>query len=71
MAAAVMAVAELVKATLPGYPCNPNFASLDFLGNLGNFLIVPNAPRLGCICATQRAVWQRLNGGSRFALLST
>ncbi len=68
--AAVMAVAELVKTALPGYPQNANFACLDFLGSLGDFLLVPNAPRPGCICDTQRAVWERLNGGKRFASLS-
>ena len=69
-AAAAMAVAELVKTAFPGYPWNANFACLDFLGRLGDFLVVPHAPRQGCICDGQRDVWQSLNEATRFARLS-
>ena len=65
-----MAVAELVKTAFPGYPWNANFACLDFLGRLGDFLVVPHAPRPGCICDGQRDVWQSLNEATRFARLS-
>jgi hypothetical protein len=69
-AAAVMAVAELVKTALPGYPRNANFACLDFLGSLGQFLALPQAPRPGCICEGQTDVWIPLNATTGFARLS-
>jgi len=69
-AAALLAVAELVKATLEGYPMNPNFACLDFRGNLGDFVLDQRLPRATCACASQRRVWPVLNGRSRFATFS-
>ena len=69
-AAAVMAVAELVKTTMPGYPRNGNFACLDFLGSLPDFLVVPHAQRPGCICGGQADVWMPLNVATSFAGLS-
>ena len=58
-----MAVSELVKATLFGYPRNANFACLDFLGALGGFLVVPHAPRPGCVCHGQAEVWDAACAG--------
>ena len=69
-AAALMAVAELVKTELPGYPGNANFACLDFLGTLGDFLVVPHMSRPGCICDGQGYIWRSLNEATRFAELS-
>ena len=62
-----MAVSELVKATLFGYPRNANFACLDFRGPLNDFMTIQCNASAECICRTQQGVWQRLNGGTRFA----
>ncbi|SRR6266545_6884867 len=70
MAAAVIAVAELVKTALPGYPRNANFACLDFLGSLGDFLLIPHGPRPGCTCEGQADVWRALNRPTMFSRLS-
>lgn len=70
IAAAVMAVAELVKTALPGYPRNANFACLDFLGSLGDFLLAPHGPRPGCICEGQADVWRPLNRATMLSRLS-
>ncbi len=70
MAAATFAVSELAKSTLAGYPFNQNLACLDFRGSLNDMLCISEAPRAGCICHTQRAVWDHLNGRTRFARLS-
>ena len=69
-AAGVMAVAELVKTTMSRYPRNANFACLDFLGSLSDFLVVSHAPRPGCICEGQADVWMPLNVATSFARLS-
>jgi len=69
-AAASLAVAELVKATLEGYPVNPNFACLDFRGNLDDFVLDQRSSRAACVCASQHRVWPVLNGRSHFAPLS-
>jgi molybdopterin/thiamine biosynthesis adenylyltransferase len=69
-AAASLAVAELVKATLEGYPVNPNFACLDFRGNLTDFVLDQRLPSPACTCASQRRIWPVLNGLSHFAPLS-
>jgi molybdopterin/thiamine biosynthesis adenylyltransferase len=68
--AAVMTVAELIKTALPGYPLNANFGCLDFLGPLKHFIVVPHAPRRGCICEEQDGVWIQLNAATIFAQLS-
>jgi len=70
-AAGVMALAELLKTGLPGYPRNANFACLDFLGTLGHFLVVPHGPRPGCICKEPADVWLALNQATIFSRLST
>ena len=69
-AAAVIAVAELVKTALPGYPRNANFGCLDFFGTLGDFLVICHERRHGCICRGQTDVWIQLNAATNFALLS-
>jgi hypothetical protein len=66
-AAAVLAVAELAKATEDSFPVNANFACLDFKGPLTDFLAVQTHPSPGCICQSQRQVAERLNSGTRFA----
>jgi hypothetical protein len=69
-ASAVMAVAELLKTAAPGYPRNANFACLDFLGPLPDFVVVRHAPQRACVCGGQRPVWESLNGKTRFAPIS-
>lgn len=70
-AAAVLGVAELVKATLEGFPRNPNFACLDFGGDLSDFVRAQRRETARCHCTQQRRVWLELNGRSRFAALTT
>jgi molybdopterin/thiamine biosynthesis adenylyltransferase len=70
-AAGLLAVAELLKATLDRYPASPNFACLDFLGDLSDFVSDERRPVGSCQCASQSRIWLALNGKSRFASLST
>lgn len=67
--AAILALAELAKLAV-GRPVNPNFACVDFRGNLSE-LVTENRPASsGCICADQRTNWHALNRETRFAHLS-
>lgn len=69
-AAAVLAVAELVKAAGARATPGPNFVALDFLGALDGFFVEQRSPVAGCLCGMQREVWQRLNGTTRFHQIS-
>jgi len=69
-AAGLLAVAELVKATLEGYPANPNFACLDFRGDLSDIVLDQRQPTSSCRCVSQRRIWPALNSQSSFASLS-
>lgn len=66
-AAAVLATAELMKATASGFPLNPNFACLDFRGPLTDFMGFQKRATPTCVCGSQSAVWRALNGRTRFA----
>lgn len=68
--AAVLATAELAKATFADFPVNPNFAYLDFRSDLTDFVPAQRKARASCRCAQQQRVWAALNGRSRFATLS-
>ncbi len=70
-AAGLLAVAELLKVTTQGYPASPNFACLDFLGDLSDFVLDQRRPKGSCRCALQSRIWAELNGASRFSSLST
>lgn len=66
-AAATLAVAELAKTALEGYPFNSNFACLDFRGRPVGLLADHLPVSSGCFCRSQAGIWPNLNQGSRFA----
>jgi hypothetical protein len=70
IAAATMAVAELAKLGDEGFPINENFACLDFLGALDDFVVTQRAARPDCICRHQSDVWDRIRRNTRFRRLS-
>jgi molybdopterin/thiamine biosynthesis adenylyltransferase len=70
-AAGLLAVAELLKSTTIEYPAGPNFACLDFQGDLSDFVLDERRPASSCQCAAQSRIWPTLNGKSRFSSLST
>ena len=70
LAAGTMALAELVKLGLPGYPLNANSAVLSFKTGTMKFILVDRRSRAGCGVCPDAATWTALNGNSNFAYLS-
>jgi len=71
MAAAVLATAELIKTSHPGFPQNGNFVCLDFRGPLTDFFVVQKAASPTCsVCQFQTRVWTKLNERTLFSSLS-
>lgn len=69
--AGTLAVAELLKAQLNGYPFHGNFVYMDFKGPLTRIQVTQRDKQRGCICSRQsQTVYQNVIAGSRRAGLS-
>ncbi len=70
--AAVLAVADLIKLQMPGYPFTPNFAFFDFLGKLETISAFRRRMKAGCICVDRSpTIHSEYIGSTRYYSLST
>jgi molybdopterin/thiamine biosynthesis adenylyltransferase len=71
MGAAALTVADLIKLQMPGYPFTPNFAFIDFKGNLEFLITYRRKSKATCLCPKRSsAIHKHYNGSTRFSALS-
>jgi hypothetical protein len=71
VAAAALTVADLLKLHLPGYPFSPNFAFVDFKGNLEFINAHNKRRRQTCICVGRsHTIYEGVIGSTAFSGLS-
>jgi len=63
--AGMLVAADLVRAQLPDYPQTPNFALIDWYGNLEGIQSWDRKPRPGCVCGDQAALHEYYNRNTR------
>lgn len=67
MFAGALVVAELARLQLPEYPQCPNFALIDFGGDVSGIQAWDRKPRSTCLCQTQSAtIHKTFNGGTKY-----
>lgn len=67
MFAGVLVAAELARLQLSGYPQCPNFALIDFGGNISEIQAWDMQPRPTCFCHTQPStIHESVNSGTRY-----
>jgi hypothetical protein len=65
--AGVLVAAELARLQLPEYPQCPNFALMDFGGDMSEIQAWDMKARSSCFCQTQSAaIHESFNGGTRY-----
>lgn len=71
VAAAALTVADIMKLEIPGYPFTPNFAFVDFKGELGFVPAHNKGRRKTCICASRSSgIHKSCIASSKFFALS-
>ena len=69
--AAILIVAEVIKAQLKGYPFNEDFAFLDFKGKTEKILKYQRKPKRNCFCRNKNEdIFWCYNEFTKYAFLS-
>lgn len=70
LAAATLALSELLKLNRANYPLNPNSVILAFRASEMRFMVVDRQPRVDCGVCPDRDTWAALSSRTKFASLS-